>query len=206
MFLRKTDSSTGIRDWGIYSMWMLNKISLSWTCNTAWFSVGRSRPLHSVSYFTQVIRFVSLSGESGVHFLFLVMFWQSHFLFLWCFNNLMTLPSLTKILSTAAMKIPFLSFQLSSVNLTNLLELSRELTGEAANFTNKELFLDYLNRFFKTGARLLSPISQSNDMVALNFSQVRRSYYSINLGMHDLKQCRHDLWIMELKVTRLSGS
>jgi len=71
----------------------------------------------------------------------------------------------------------FFYFQLSSVNLTDLLKLSRELIREAANFTNKELLLDYLNRFFKTGANLLNPISQSNDMVAINFSQVKRSYY-----------------------------
>lgn len=61
---------------------------------------------------------------------------------------------------------------LSSVNLADLLKLSRELISEAANFTNKELFLDYLNRFFKTGANLINPISQSNDMVALDFSQI----------------------------------
>lgn len=67
------------------------------------------------------------------------------------------------------------------MNLTDLLTLSRELIREAANFTNKELLLDYLNRFFKTGANLLNPISQSNDLVAINFSQVKRSYYLISI-------------------------
>jgi len=79
--------------------------------------------------------------------------------------------------SLTAMKTLSICFQLSSVNLTDLLKLSRELISEAASFTNKQLFLDYVERFFKTGASLLNPISQSNDMVALNFSQVRRSYY-----------------------------
>ena len=79
------------------------------------------------------------------------------------------------------------SFQLSLVNLTDLLKLSRELISEAANFTNKELFLDYLYRFFKTGVSLINPINQSNDMVALDFSQVRISYYLISSGKRDLK-------------------
>ena len=82
--------------------------------------------------------------------------------------------------SPAAFKTLF-SFQLSSVNLTDLMKLSRALISEAANFTNKELFLNYLSRFFKTGASLINPINQSNDMVALDFSQVRIPYYLIGI-------------------------
>ena len=84
------------------------------------------------------------------------------------------------MLSSAAFKTLF-SFQLSSVNLTDLMKLSRALIREAANFTNKELFLNYLSRFFKTGASLINPINQSNDMVALDFSQVRIPYYLISI-------------------------
>ncbi|KAL9982451.1 hypothetical protein ACROYT_G004494 [Oculina patagonica] len=63
------------------------------------------------------------------------------------------------------------SLKLSSVNLTNLLEVTRELTSEAYNFTNKELLYGYLKRLLETGVRLLSPVNQSNDMIALNFSR-----------------------------------
>lgn len=68
-------------------------------------------------------------------------------------------------------------FQLSTVNITNLMELTREVVGEGINFTNKEVFFSYLNHWFKTGARLLSPVNYSNDMLALNFSQVRKSVF-----------------------------
>ena len=64
-------------------------------------------------------------------------------------------------------------FQLSIVNLTNILELTRAFVNKATNFTNKELFFNYLSLWFKSGALLLNPVNHSNDMVALNFSQVR---------------------------------
>ena len=35
-------------------------------------------------------------------------------------------------------------FQLSIMNLTNILELTRAFVNKATNFTNKELFFDYL--------------------------------------------------------------
>ena len=71
----------------------------------------------------------------------------------------------------------FLSVQLSSANATNLVDLTRKLRSEANNFTNKRLFFSYLKELFKTGVRILSPVSQQNDMEALNFTKVS---YSIN--------------------------
>ena len=59
------------------------------------------------------------------------------------------------------------------MNLTNILELTRGFVNKATNFTNKELFFNYLSLWFKSGALLLNPVNHSNDMVALNFSQVR---------------------------------
>ena len=64
------------------------------------------------------------------------------------------------------------SFQLSTANLTNLAEITRELTSKALNFTNKRLFFGYLKELFDTGVRLLSPINQENDVVASYFSRV----------------------------------
>ncbi|XP_066029938.1 uncharacterized protein [Pocillopora verrucosa] len=61
--------------------------------------------------------------------------------------------------------------KLSIVNLTNILELTRGFVNKATNFTNKELFFNYLSLWFKSGALLLNPVNHSNDMVALNFSQ-----------------------------------
>ncbi|CAH3168420.1 unnamed protein product, partial [Porites evermanni] len=62
--------------------------------------------------------------------------------------------------------------KLSSANLTNLMELIGDLKKEANNFTNKRQFFCYLKDLFQTGVRILSPISQRNDMVVLNFSKV----------------------------------
>ncbi|XP_027041927.1 adhesion G-protein coupled receptor D1-like [Pocillopora damicornis] len=61
--------------------------------------------------------------------------------------------------------------KLSIMNLTNILELTRGFVNKATNFTNKELFFNYLSLWFKSGALLLNPVNHSNDMVALNFSQ-----------------------------------
>ncbi|XP_066029944.1 uncharacterized protein [Pocillopora verrucosa] len=61
--------------------------------------------------------------------------------------------------------------KLSIVNLTKILELTRAFVNKATNFTNKELFFNYLSLWFKSGALLLNPVNHSNDMVALNFSQ-----------------------------------
>ena len=74
--------------------------------------------------------------------------------------------------------IIFASFKMSSINSTNLLELTRELISKAVNFTNKEVCFRYLLRILITGVRLLSPVNQSNDMMALNFSRVSKCYYS----------------------------
>lgn len=71
----------------------------------------------------------------------------------------------------------FFSFQFSLVNSTNLLELTRELISEAINFTNKKLYYSYLKRLFITGVRLLSPVNQTNDMMAFNFSRVSKGYF-----------------------------
>ena len=68
-------------------------------------------------------------------------------------------------------------FQLSIMNLTNILELTRAFVNKTTNFTNKELFFDYLILWFKSGALLLNPVNPSNDMVALNFLQVRSSAF-----------------------------
>ena len=68
-------------------------------------------------------------------------------------------------------------FQLSIMNLTNILELTRAFVNKTTNFTNKELFFDYLILWFKSGAPLLNPVNHSNDMVALNFLQVRSSAF-----------------------------
>jgi len=52
------------------------------------------------------------------------------------------------------------------------MELTTDLKKEANNFTNKRQFFSYLKDLFQTGVRILSPISQRNDMVVLNFSKV----------------------------------
>ena len=67
------------------------------------------------------------------------------------------------------------------MNLTNILELTRGFVNKATNFTNKELFFNYLSLWFKSGAPLLNPVNRSNDMVALNFSQVRISALIITI-------------------------
>ena len=69
------------------------------------------------------------------------------------------------------------------MNLTNILELTRAFVNKATNFTNKELFFNYLSLWFKSGALLLNPVNHSNDMVALNFSQVR--ILAFRLGPYD---------------------
>ena len=74
--------------------------------------------------------------------------------------------------SLLAFRVCSSSFQLSSVNLTNSMEITRELTTKAANFTNKRLFFSYLKELFETGVRLFSPITQQNDVAASNFSRV----------------------------------
>ena len=67
------------------------------------------------------------------------------------------------------------------MNLTNILELTRGFVNKATNFTNKELFFNYLSLWFKSGALLLNPVNHSNDMVAFNFSQVRISALIITI-------------------------
>ena len=67
------------------------------------------------------------------------------------------------------------------MNLTNILELTRAFVNKATNFTNKELFFNYLSLWCKSGALLLNPVNHSNDMVALNFSQVRISALIITI-------------------------
>ena len=67
------------------------------------------------------------------------------------------------------------------MNLTNILELTRAFVNKATNFTNKELFFNYLSLWFKNGALLLNPVNHSNDMVTLNFSQVRVSALIITI-------------------------
>ena len=77
------------------------------------------------------------------------------------------------------------------MNLTNILELTRAFVNKATNFTNKELFFNYLSLWFKSGALLLNPVNRSNDMVALNFSQVRISALIITITICSFEAANH---------------
>ncbi|XP_067038168.1 uncharacterized protein [Acropora muricata] len=61
--------------------------------------------------------------------------------------------------------------ELTTVNKSNLLEVTKELLSEAGNFTNKRVFFSYLKNLFQIGQLLLTPISDQNDQQAHDFCQ-----------------------------------
>ena len=68
------------------------------------------------------------------------------------------------------------SFQLTTVNKSNLLEVTEELLSAARNFTNKRVFFSYLKNLFEIGQLLLTPISKQNDQQARDFCQVSATH------------------------------
>ena len=68
------------------------------------------------------------------------------------------------------------SLQLTTVNKSNLLEVTEELLSAARNFTNKRVFFSYLKNLFEIGRLLLAPISGQNDQQAHDFCQVSATH------------------------------